>query len=60
MAIVTFLLIAWILSWFKFNKMFIHGVQELFHLEISQASYYLVFFGIGLIYKETIIVEPKR
>ncbi|NLB20359.1 MAG: hypothetical protein GX829_05950 [Clostridium sp.] len=49
MAIVTFLLIAWILSWFKFNKIFIQAIKELFHLEISQASYYFVFFSIGFI-----------
>ena len=47
MAIVAFLLIAWILSWFKFNQLFIQSFKELFKLEISNASYYFVFFCIG-------------
>ena len=48
MAILTFLMIGWILSWFGFNKLFIQGFKELFKLEITKASYYLVFFCIGL------------
>ena len=48
MAIVTFLIIAWILSWFKFNKLFVQAFKELFKLEITNASYYFVFFCIGL------------
>ena len=47
MAITTFLIIGWILSWFKFNKLFIQAFKELFKLEITNASYYLVFFCIG-------------
>jgi hypothetical protein len=49
MAIVTFLLIGWILSWFKFNKLFIQAFKELFNFEITNASYYFVFFGIGFL-----------
>ncbi|MFC7321489.1 hypothetical protein [Halobacillus campisalis] len=49
MAIVTFLLIGWILSWFKFNSLFIQAFKELFHKEISDASYYFVLFCIGFI-----------
>ncbi|AOV08896.1 hypothetical protein [Sporosarcina ureilytica] len=48
MMIVSFLLIGWILSWFKFNDMFIQAVKELFRKEISIASYYFVFFCIGI------------
>ncbi len=47
MAIVTFLLIAWILSWFKFNELFVRAFNELFHKKISNASYYFIFFCIG-------------
>ncbi len=34
MAIVNFLIIAWVLSWFKFNKLFIQAFKELFKFEI--------------------------
>jgi len=37
MTIITFLIIGWILSWFKFNKLFIQAFQELFNKEISNA-----------------------
>jgi hypothetical protein len=47
MAIVTFLLIGWILGWFGFHKLFIQAFKELFKLEISKASYYFIFFCIG-------------
>jgi hypothetical protein len=49
MTIITFLLIAWILSWFKFEKIFIQAIKELFNKEVSKASYYFVFFCIGVI-----------
>jgi hypothetical protein len=49
MTIVTFLIIAWILSWFKFEKIFIQAIKELFNKEVSKASYYFVFFCIGVI-----------
>ncbi len=48
MTIITFLIIGWILSWFKFNKLFIQAVKELINKEISNASYYFVFFCIGV------------
>ncbi len=48
MTIITFLIIGWILSWFKFNKLFIQAFKELFKKEISNASYYFVFFCIGV------------
>jgi len=47
MMIVSFLLIGWILSWFKFNALFIQALKELFNKEITIASYYFVFFCIG-------------
>ena len=38
MMIVSFLLIGWILSWFKFNNFLIQAFQELFNKEITFAS----------------------
>lgn len=49
MVIVTFLIIGWILSWFKFNELFTQAFKELFKLEITNASYYFVFFCIGFL-----------
>lgn len=49
MMIVSFLLIGWILSWFKFNKMFIQAFKELFNKKITIASYYFIFFCVGTI-----------
>lgn len=49
MMIVSFLLIAWILSWFDFDKMFIRAFKELFNKEITIASYYFIFFAIGVL-----------
>jgi len=47
MSIVAFLIIGWILSWFKFDQLFVQSFKELFNKEISKASYYFVFFCIG-------------
>ncbi|XZN05139.1 hypothetical protein ACSW9T_10690 [Clostridium perfringens] len=44
------LLIAWILSIFNFNYMFINAVYELLRLKISTDVDYLVFALLGLIY----------
>ncbi|HDR7636325.1 MULTISPECIES: hypothetical protein [Bacillus] len=47
MMIIIFLLTGWILSWFKFDKLFIQAFKELFNKEITIASYYFMFFCIG-------------
>ena len=44
------LLIAWILSIFNFNYMFINAVYELSRLKISTDVDYVVFALLGLIY----------
>ena len=44
------LLIAWILSIFNFNYMFINAVYGLLRLKISTDVYYVVFALLGLIY----------
>ncbi|HAT4314553.1 TPA: hypothetical protein I9097_001830 [Clostridium perfringens] len=43
------LLIAWILSIFNFDYMFINAVYELWGLKISTDVYYVVFALLGLI-----------
>lgn len=43
------LLIAWILSIFNFDYMFINTVYELWGLKISTDVYYVVFALLGLI-----------
>jgi hypothetical protein len=48
MAIITFLLIAWILSLFKFERLFIQAFKELFGKEVSKATYYFLFLCIGI------------
>jgi len=48
MAILTFLLVGWILSWFKFERLIIQAFKELFNKDITKATYYLLFFGIGV------------
>ncbi|MDT0150432.1 hypothetical protein Q9R38_28360 [Priestia aryabhattai] len=49
MMIVSFLITAWVLSWFKFEQTFILAFKELFNKEITKASYYFIFFCIGAI-----------
>lgn len=44
------LLIAWILSIFNFDYMFINAVYELLGLKISTDVYYVVLVLLGLIY----------
>ncbi len=49
MMIIVFLVIAWFLSLFKFDTLFIKAFKELFNKEITKASYYFIFFFIGAI-----------
>ena len=49
MMIIVFLLSGWILSWFKFDKLFVQAFKELFNKEITNASYYFIFFCVGAI-----------
>ena len=48
MAIITFLIVAWILSWFKFERVIIQAFKELFNKEITKATYYFMFLCIGV------------
>ena len=49
MTILTFLLIGWILNWFKFERLVIQAFKELFNKDISSASYYFLFFCVGVL-----------
>ena len=57
MTIVSFLLIAWILSWFKFEQLFIQAFQELFNKTISKASYYFIFLLYRCSWRHRAVVE---
>ena len=43
------LLLAWILSLFNFDTMFVEGVQTFVHFKVITAHYYLVFALLGLV-----------
>lgn len=49
MAVITFLLIAWILNWFKFDRLFIQAFKELFGKDVSKSTYYFLFLCIGIL-----------
>lgn len=49
MAIVNFLIIGWILSWFKFERLIIQAFKEVFNKDITKATYYFLFFCIGVL-----------
>ncbi len=48
MAIVTFLITGWILSWFKFDEIIVQTFKELFNKDITKATYYFIFFCLGI------------
>lgn len=48
MAILTFLIIAWFLTLFGFEKLIIQAFKELFNKDITIASYYFLFLIIGV------------
>lgn len=49
MSIITFLIVGWILSWFKFDGLISQAFQELFNKKITKATYYFMFFCIGVL-----------
>ncbi|REB05157.1 hypothetical protein DVB69_15440 [Sporosarcina sp. BI001-red] len=48
MAILTFLIIAWILTLFNFEQLVIQAFKELFGKDITKATYYFLFLVIGI------------
>lgn len=49
MAILTFLLVGWILSLFRFERLFTTAVREIFGRDVTEASYYFLFLCIGIV-----------
>lgn len=47
--IIGSLLLAWFLSQFDFDQLFIKAVHELFHRNITIATYYFIFFIGGIL-----------
>lgn len=45
--VVMLLLLAWILSLFEFDRMFVKALDELFNKQITNSSYYFSFFAVG-------------
>ncbi len=48
MAILTFLIIAWLLTLFSFERLVIQAFKELFGKDITKATYYFLFLAIGI------------
>ncbi|OCT12950.1 hypothetical protein A8709_21755 [Paenibacillus pectinilyticus] len=57
MTILTFLLIAWILNWFKFERLIIGAFKELFNKEITTATYYFLFFCLGVFGDMVLLIQ---
>lgn len=51
--IFDFIIGAWILSWFSLDKLIIKGLRELFDIEATMGSYYLIFFALGILFAIT-------
>lgn len=49
MAIITFLIIGWILNWFKFERLIVQAFKEVFNKDITKATYYFIFFAVGIL-----------
>lgn len=57
MVIITFIIVGWILSWFKFEGLIIQAFKELFGKEISKATYYFMFFVLGILGEIVILFQ---
>lgn len=44
MMIISFLLTSWILSWFRFDELFIQALKEIFNKKVTIASYFILYF----------------
>lgn len=49
MVIITFIIVGWILSWFKIDILIIQSFKELFNKDITKATYYFLFLCIGVL-----------
>jgi hypothetical protein len=43
------LLVAWVLTLFQFDEIFTTSAKELFNIEITIASYYMIFAAVGFL-----------
>jgi len=57
MAILTFILVGWILNWFKFDRLFIQAFKELFNKDITKATYYFFFFCTGILGEIVLLLQ---
>lgn len=57
MAIITFLIIGWILSWCKFEELVIQAFKELFSKDITKATYYFLFLCLGAFGEIVLLLE---
>ena len=58
MNVIFCLLFAYVAALFGLNEVFIKGMHELFNKEVTDVSYYFVFFVLGLIFE--IIAAAKN
>jgi hypothetical protein len=56
---IIFLLIGYLLSLIGFSTFFIQGVKEVFNKDVTNATYYLTFFLVGLIFDLIQLLRTK-
>lgn len=54
------LLLAWILSLFNFDTIFVEGIQTFVHFKVITAHYYLLFALLGIISRLLEIIFSKK
>ncbi|WP_432352944.1 hypothetical protein [Sporosarcina sp. A2] len=57
MAILTFLIIAWLLTLFSFERLVIQAFKELFGKDITKATYYFLFLAIGVFGEVVLLLQ---
>lgn len=57
MILITFLIMGWLLTLFDFDSVIIHGMKEMFQLDVTEKSYWFIFLFIGLVLEFTYWVE---
>ena len=51
------MLLAWVLTWFKLDQLFVEGINQIFNTNFTTAIYWLLFLIIGVIH---VLIELKR
>lgn len=57
MMTINFPVLAYILSWFHFNKFFIDVFSEMVHKDLKDAHYYIFFLCAGLLFDLLTVVK---